>query len=123
MKKMILILALLSSAANAQTWKYVTSGSSTKMFIDTSSVERSGSTVVFWRKVQYNITRFVGDARYNKKLIRQKADCLDQRSAILQSTAYLDGASVHSYQAPDEWEYAAPGTVMEAVIQAACAAK
>lgn len=123
MKRTILVLAVVSSVANAHAWKHVASGSISNMFVDRSSIKKSGSTVVYWRKVEYPVTRYVGNARYNSKLIKEKADCLDHKSAVLEETAYLDGISVHSHRSPDEWEYAAPGTVMEAVIRTACAAK
>jgi hypothetical protein len=96
-------------------WTRVAAGEGVA-YIDFSSLERNGATVVYWARwegraitVDYNLTREI-------------ANCSTRMVAQLHFSAYEAGAPTIVSNEPQGWQSAPPGSVLESVLRAACAA-
>ncbi len=97
-------------------WTRVAAGEGVA-YIDFSRLERNGATVVYWVRgeghaitVDYNVTREI-------------ANCSTKMVAQLHFSAYEAGEPTIISDEPQGWHSAPPGTVLESVLRAACAAK
>ena len=119
-KKTITALAISLIATTAQAeWSYLTSGDTDRFYIDYSTIKKTRHGVRAWMMQEYMGGRAILSSR---DLV--EFDCKEERSRILSTTKFAGpmatGALVVSYSGSGPWDYAAPGTVGEAKLQAVC---
>lgn len=119
-----LLLAMLIATVNAPAWadwvRYQSSDSGTIHYYDPSTVRKSGNLVRVWGMQSYSIE--IAGAWSRRAY--QEYDCKEIRSRLLQVEAFSGRMGSGDMLGPatgvDRWEFVAPGTVSDALLQIVC---
>jgi hypothetical protein len=113
----LILFASIASPAAASDWRSVGSNvSGSKYSIDASTVARSGDTVTVWVKTEYGKPSENGVTGYKA---RREIKCPTAMFRDLQ-TVYFRGDVVSSTSGAEDPRAAAPDSIAESVVQAAC---
>ncbi|MEZ2310779.1 surface-adhesin E family protein [Paraburkholderia sp. RCC_158] len=125
-RKGVVCAALLAAATgvHAQSnWVQVADSGDSKVFVDTASIIRSGSTVKVWTDSIY--TPPTNDFRTAQPVAEDKArwtfDCAQQMSNAGGFALYgTDRALIYSGPSSSNWKDVIPGSIGDAVMKAVC---
>ena len=109
---------VMPSPAFAEDWVMVgvDANQSRKIYIDRSSIRRSGAMVRYWTKAEYNNH----PDGWAKDHTLEEANCSTSQTHILQiGVVFTNGRSVLENR-PGEWVYVTPGSLADATFKFAC---
>jgi hypothetical protein len=113
-----------SSEALGDRWRYITtSQDDDEWWWDSQSVERRGSTVSGWIRIDYPEIQRDDGRVYDRAKILVDIECDHRRWRFRSSTFSLDGRHVESRTWESwemEWQVAVPETVGESILDVAC---
>jgi hypothetical protein len=124
-KSSVLLLASIltfSSYANAE-WTLVSEGSRTgKFYVDYDRITKKNGYTYFWKLSSYSQPQTQG---YMSMLTYVLLDCKHpRRSMNLQMRAFdrplRRGNNIATWSPPKEWDYPAPDSVMEILLNEVC---
>jgi hypothetical protein len=121
-KLLALLLALLSSSANAD-WIIIDESSiGNKFYVDLDSKKTNGNIVKFWQFNDYSEKNF-GDGKSGRYL--NEYDCKNEMSRLLYVTVFsghnLTGYTLVDKQSPKQfWEPIPPNTTEYKIFKAVC---
>jgi hypothetical protein len=129
MKRILLAVLLLTATSAWAEWVQVSSSPASggfDIYVDPSTIRRSGDTVKMWRLFDYKTTRTEGRYRYLSATAQIELDCKDERERILYFTIYSGqmgtGDVIESISnSRGELAPVSPGSVGEILWKVACA--
>jgi hypothetical protein len=90
---------IAASPAAAQTWRIASTGGTAPgrsvYFVDLSSIQRTGSTVIFTTSTIFE--GITADRDWDRSVTKRKGDCTAKSSQILQNT-FFDGGTENRFQ-------------------------
>ena len=120
----LIILGTLagSTAAFAQDWQLAARSSIDDVYIDASTVRRTGQRVRFWAEYRHRTVQTLSDGTsYDTSRSLIEADCQDMSFTALQNSGSLQGRNViGAYRPTAGMSYAQPGSVIARQIEYAC---
>ena len=120
------VLALFSWNALAA-WVAVSDTDRFITFADPATISKTGDTVTMWDLLDYRKIRDVEGVRYLSQKSESEYDCKKARARPLVMFLHVgmmgSGETVFTSTTPDEWQRVEPGSVNEALLKYACAAR
>ena len=85
MKRMLLSVVLVMVSANASAeWSLLASGEGKDIYVDRSTIRRSGKTVKMWDMLDYWAPQFRGESiPYMSRKGQVEYDCINERARLL----------------------------------------
>lgn len=122
MKKLILLLLLLSSQNVMAEWTQITeTNDGSKFYVDLNSRKFNGNFAKFWSYINYGTPTGSGDLSVRAQ---EEVDCVNDMRRTLYLTFFsqpsLGGAITSSFAAKPDWEPVAPGTIANSIQKAVC---
>ena len=117
-----LTTSLMFSAASRAEWNYVTGAGGDKTYVDFERIRTVNGLVYYWEITDKLEPSSTGALSYK---VYSKVDCETLRKWELSFTTYKlpmaegDGHTLSPDPDP-QWQYAQPGSVLEATLQAVC---
>jgi hypothetical protein len=116
-------LVMAAAPAFAANWVYVTThANGADYYYDSDTIQRSGSQVTVWRKLDHSRNKTV---KYREEKSQYRYDCSRRTYTLLNIITYYPDGKVESFTwkaHEQEIESVVPETVSEAVLEAVCAA-
>lgn len=112
----ITALAFTSQAALATDWALVSEGSQSTLYVDRTSIKRTGATITYWIRNDY-----VNDKDGWKQTVSLiEANCTTRAKRRLQATIYLVDGTLRTYSTSGEWSYVVPDSMGQAELNFTC---
>ena len=120
------LLMLLAMPAMAQEWsRYSISDEGDVHYLDFTTIRVNGHLRRVWTLANYPTP--AGRSRALSSRTLEEVDCREGRLRTLSMAAFSEpmgrGRVLASIDTPYAWEFAAPGSITEALLKLACAAK
>ena len=122
---MLFLLSVVTVPALAE-WKSIGSVESYDVYIDSTTVRRTGNLARMWQLRNYRTAQKSDDGRsYLSEVIQSEYDCIQEKQHLIAYTEYLGkmgtGGVVNVGNRATEWAPVVPGSVGEALWKVACA--
>ncbi len=124
---LLLLLAMFGPAASAD-WIAVSEADDYIAYADPGTIERAGIMAQMWdiMDLKYPLPSPRGNA-YSSSLAHSEFDCENARMRTLyfslRSGQMAEGGEVESFWDPNKWLPVAPGTLLNALLEFACAGR
>lgn len=115
-----LMLAVIAAPASAE-WVKLRETDDAVFYIDPATIRKNGNFRRIWnlqdlkRRDPYGVM---------SRRMLYEYDCTNERSKVLSISSHYDrmggGGTYASGSGPDEWDYIAPGTVLNTVLRIVC---
>ena len=116
------LLALVTTPAWADWVAVGKSVSGNITYIDPASIQKTGAIIQVW---EFTDLKQRGANEEMSKRYLSEYDCKDRRSRILSISGYseamLRGKTLYSDTSNQEWDYVAPDTLLEDILDRVCA--
>jgi hypothetical protein len=113
---------IAASPAAAQTWRIASTGGTAPgrsvYFVDLSSIQRTGSTVIFTTSTIFE--GITADRDWDRSVTKRKGDCTAKSSQILQNTFFDGGTEIDSSDEPGNMIVHGENSIMRGVLDAVC---
>jgi hypothetical protein len=127
-KKLLLILCLLSMPAHAE-WKEAAESDTSRFYVDYSRIKNEGRYKSMWYLNDYKSPNTDSSGKqYKSAILKRLIDCQGSRSQNVALNRYSEqmggGENIYSDNRPmleAQWEYAVPNSVGDSLIKIACA--
>jgi len=118
------LMALVSNGA-AAAWVDVGATESVTAYVDTATIQKSGSVVTMWDLLDYKKAQEIPTGKSFRSVRAQtEYSCSNKNSRPLAASAHTDkmarGGTIHAVNQPGNWRPVAPGSLDEAMWNIAC---
>ncbi len=123
MKFILIVLALISSSANAD-WSYINGDANGSQYIDHDKTKKTGSVAKIWTAVDYNQPRQVMGKVFNSVVAQEEYDCNKEIRRTVFVALYEgrmgNGRALMIDSAITAWTPTPPGSSGEMLLNIAC---
>ena len=123
MKKLVIILLLLSSSAWAG-WRSIGENATGTSYANPDTITRKGNTAQMWSLLDYKDFQRMVEVGYFSQKAQAEYDCKDRKSRGLTLSLHAghmgEGKVIYADESPHEWEAVAAGSLNETLWEIAC---
>ena len=122
---LMLIVLMLSTGAVWAEWTEIgETDDGMTIYIDFSTIRRSGNFVEFWRLIDLKTTQKLVGVRFLSNKSQWQYDCLEKQEKGMTFTYFSknmgNGVVVDSYSNPAKWESVEPESIHDAIFKIVC---
>ena len=123
MKKLVIILLLLSSSAWAG-WRSIGEDATGASYADPDTITRNGNTAKMWSLLDYKDFQRMVEVGYFSRKAQAEYDCKESKLRGLALSLHAghigEGKVIYADESPHEWEAVDAGTLNETLWKIAC---
>jgi hypothetical protein len=130
MKRLLFVVLMVTCSVSWAEWELVGKSADNSLFVDTSTIRKSGNFVKMWSMRNYTLVQTTGKWKWRSMMLLDVYNCKEEVMAVVQVNAFegemASGQSLatETYQQSEwNWRHVLPGSTGKIQWEIACADK